>query len=72
VDGDTVIDREAGDDLALAQEPMVGGTPLSFAIIVGAATAGQETEAIEHSQLIRKGISDTLLEPADGASADPG
>ena len=58
--------------LLAEDQAMVRGTTLGFAIVVRSTTSRQKTEAIEDSQLIRKGIRHPLLEPADGSSADPG
>src|SRR6266516_4534203 len=71
VQGGSVIDGKAWRDLARVQELMVRGTTGCFAVIVGTAAPRQEPETLEWPQCPGEGISHPLLEPANGASADP-
>src|SRR5437763_13984734 len=69
MDRRAVVDGEPGGDLTGAQPPVVLGTALWIAAVVGATAPGQKSQALDDPEIPFIGVREPLLEPADGSGA---
>src|SRR5688572_33069563 len=69
VQSNAVVGRYAGDHFARRDQPPECRPALRLAVVMRAATPGEETEAGERGERTCDGVGQSLFKPADGAGA---
>jgi hypothetical protein len=72
VGGCIVVEGDAGGDVAGLKKRLIARATCGLGVVVGAAAASKEAEAVERAEAVCVGVDDGLLEPAVGAGAAPG